>query len=152
MGKDNKQPAHSNFRASDDKAAPVSQWEVHFQVEGAEISESPVSIGNVHFYEAKGRRWKHVLTSVDDIIRLTTNPRSEQGEIGLIMKQRVEEYLFGRTIAKVQVCADSEKNARSQSLRDLRLTLDVLNFYADILEPADLGARVYLPGEAVFCV
>jgi hypothetical protein len=146
MRKSRRQPEHTKLRS------PASQWEVHFQVEGLSISQSPVSVGNVEFYEATGRRWKHILSLVDDISRLSTNPRSEQDEIALIMKQRFDEYLSGKTIAKVQVSTDSQKNARSQSLRDLRLTLDVLNFYADIVEPADLGARVYLPGEAVFCV
>jgi hypothetical protein len=58
-----------------------------------------------------------------------------------------EQYFKGRTFASIDVEAIDNTAAMHRARRTLRMALDVINFYADLLYPRGARAFVYLAGE-----
>jgi hypothetical protein len=124
-------------------------WEVHYAVEGVSLKRLPISIGKIELYSANKRGIEHLSDRVEHIYKKTHHPEDQQQEFAKSVKEDLRKYFYRKVIAKVIVRSVTADAARSQALKELRSTLDVLNFFADTLHPPGIAARAYLPGEAL---
>lgn len=123
-------------------------WEVHYIVEGVSLKRLPITIGKIEFYTANKTRMNLLSDRIDWIYGNTAYPKEQQLEFAQYVNDDLKKYFSGKTVAKVVVKAITHDAARSQALKELRSTLDVLNFFADLIESPGIAARSYLPGEA----
>ena len=130
-------------------ALPV-KWHVFFPVENLEKRGLPRNFGSVRFH-AVGRSFVNKIAGrCDKVAKGTSDSEDVQRWFRKHVYDRLQdEYIEQKTVAaEIPVYAVTIAGARVAALRELRLTLDVLNFYADILTPIGTPAYVYLPGEA----
>jgi len=113
-------------------------WEVYCQVSGVASPDEPISFGVVHFVR------------FDEAERTTTYKWIAEG-LTEALQESTQKYLgslggSGETVAVVVVQTSDARAAQEFALEKLRQTVDVLNFYSDMLE-TNWDYRVTLPGE-----
>ena len=59
-----------------------------------------------------------------------------------------DEYWEGKPVAQVKVFAVTSNAAKAKGLKELQSTLDVINFFSDIIGTTGNGGRIYLPGDS----
>lgn len=128
--------------------APPDTWEVHYIVEGISLKRSPFKIGKVEFYTGNKRQLKTLLDRVDHLYSNSSYPLAQRRAFAKSVKRNFKKYFSKKVIAIATVKASTSTAASNQALRELRSTLDALNFYADMLHPPGIAARAYLPGDA----
>jgi len=127
------------------KAKPPT-WTVHLRVEGLAPAGLPKKFGKVEFYVADESRIKQLMQDINTIIDLGVNNPEVKQDIKSLTGQKLKS-LTGATMASIKVSACDPEAAWSRARRELRLTMDVLNFYSDILFNPKLHVQIYLPGE-----
>jgi hypothetical protein len=121
-----------------------STWELYYPVEGLNVEGKPVIVGRVEF--APPTRWRRKLkSSVAKVHRNSSNPDEALNKGA---SQGLEEIGSSRALARLHIKGTSIRAVRWQALKEIRSTLDAINFFADILSPRGLKARAYLPSEA----
>ncbi len=120
--------------------AKPTPWKVYYRVSGLERTSATNTFGKVcfavfdenHFDSFKEAIKQHVK---DEWVR---EQRLQH------IRDFTETPLAGKTVAIIEVYALDADAARIQALKELQLTLDVINFYSDILYPSkNAFASVY---------
>jgi hypothetical protein len=120
--------------------AEATPWRVYYRISGLEPTFEPDTFGKIrlvvfdenHFDSFKEAMRQHIK---DEEIR---NLRIQH------IHELTEAPLAGKTVAIIEVHALDADAARNQALKELQLTLDVINFYSDILYPSKSAfASVY---------
>jgi len=127
------------------KAKPTT-WTVHLRVEGLAPAGLPKKFGKVEFYFADEARIKQLIQDINTVIDLGANNPEVKKDVKSLTGQKLKS-LTGATMASLKVSACDPEAAWSQARRELRLTMDVLNFYSDILFNPKLHVQIYFPGE-----
>jgi hypothetical protein len=125
-----------------------SRWEVHIPVEGLFVRSLPFSVGNIDFYAAEGPSLQRLLSYIEDFKEVRAQAGKPQEEIWEYIKGQWSNELSDVTLAKISVLAVTAEAARIQAFKQLQTTLDVINFFGDLILGTGNGGRVYLPGEA----
>lgn len=128
-------------------ATKPSFWSVHIRVIGLAPAGLPVDIGKVRFYQADEERMSELLDKTNVIIESGTNTPEQKHAFKEDFAKELRDQFGGKVIARVDAEAVDQTAAYDQALRELRLTLDVVNFYADVIHPSGDCAHVFLPGE-----
>ena len=129
------------------QATPYS-WEIHLQVYGFAAQGLPVKVGKFEFYTANKTRLRSFVKRIDELSKISPDPPETKARFVNHIKSEFVKHLSDRPVAKIVVSSVTEKAARAQALRELRSTLDLINFFADLLHNTGNGGRVYMPGEA----
>lgn len=134
---------HGLVPQSEYLAIPVP-WELHLQVLGLSPDSLPMQFGSCRFYLANESSVAelHERATKDDPAVAATGAKAAQPDTTLQMLQRM---MLGGTWCRVQVEAVDKEAAMRLAERRLRLTLDVINFFADLTRRR---TRLYLPGDA----
>jgi hypothetical protein len=108
-------------------AKPIT-WHVHYRVSRLEPTFNPSNFGRVNFIVFNDDYFNPIKET------LKHNAKDEKSRDIHLQQIRdfTEEPLSGRTVAIVEVAAIDDDAARSQALKELLLTIDVINFYSDI--------------------
>ncbi|HQA59178.1 MAG TPA: HEPN domain-containing protein [Acetivibrio sp.] len=118
---------------------PPTLWTVHMRIEGLALEGLPYKFGKVKFCVAD----EHNLEKLKDkyvaiFDSMTASP----------FEDFIKEHFLGFAIASVNVSACDGKAAYSAAWHELRLTMDVINFYSKMLTSGPgLGAQLYFVGE-----
>jgi hypothetical protein len=118
-------------------------YTVQLEVCGLDPRDLPRTMGNVRFYVADENSFPG----------LPPLPPEEQNsetikirrENARLLRERVAASVTGKTYAAVEVEALDPKAARELGEKELQITLDVLNFFAELF--SHKGAQVFLPGD-----
>jgi hypothetical protein len=121
--------------------SPPIQWVIYCSVAGVEVFGTSVSLGGVSFtpftQELK-QRLLDISTRSDDEeerrqvehdLRVLAGNKDENGVVGIIKMKAIDPVA-----------------ARSAALQQMRLTVDILNFFSDVLYRQGM-TRIILPGE-----
>jgi hypothetical protein len=111
-------------------STPPSAWTVFVPIDGLPTTGLPHTFGRVEFIRAHDAR-----------SRLLAGGRRQKEIVDLVKKT------FTKGVAVVDVSSGDDSEARAQALEVLHGTLDVLNFYADLLRPPYERCRVGVHGE-----
>jgi hypothetical protein len=125
-------------------ATPV-RWELHLQVLGLGANGLPQKFGPCRFYladdpmiaELHGR-----VTNHDAAAGVGTDTKVPRTDAALEMLRKM---MLGGTWCEVHVDAVDKEAALRLAERRLRLTVDVINFFADLTQDR---TRIFLPGDA----
>jgi hypothetical protein len=111
------------------KAKPIL-WEVHFQVEGLDTKALPVTFGGCEFYCVNDAYLAKLVQRTNSVIAsLVEGPSREQAK-----RLNADEMrkLDGRTGVSTMVLAVDFRAAQAAAEKQVRLTVDMLNFYANL--------------------
>ena len=136
----------------------VSLWQVFLPVENVSDNGLPYNFGEFTFRSADGNLKAELTSKSEQILTGSLNTFENRERDLQIVEHFYESEITSKNqdkanergnivLAEILVFAETENGARAEAMRRLRLTLDVLNFYADILTRPDLAAFAYLPGE-----
>jgi hypothetical protein len=128
--------------------ATPDEWQLHFRVMGIAPQGLPITLGNMRLYHATEDSLRHEVDRLNSYIDSTKNMPNEKQALKDVIGSEVGKGLRGTVMAAVEVKAIDEDAAEAIATRDLRLILDVINFYADVIHPPGVRARAYLPGDA----
>lgn len=125
-------------------SAETVPWAVHFRLEGINQDCLPVTIGRTRLFPASA-------SLVDQAIRpdgeeSVNLPESMRDQLRAYARTEIRDEFDGHIWARVTVCAAAGDSSAAYDLASehLQLTLDVVNFYADIWRPSAYRARVRL--------
>jgi hypothetical protein len=116
-------------------------FQVYYPVAGLALEGLPKKVGRVEFCIFNET---HISRFRDLLDRQQLSPKNKQDSLELL--DEMTKNLLGNSAAMIEVAALDDGAARSLALRTLRLTLDIINFFSDIV-PYSYG-HVYLPGDA----
>jgi len=133
---------------------PPDTYIICFPVMGIDQASLPSKFGKFSFLPADDHHLGSLIKSIHDTVMATRDAEevdsavaAEQKEaLAKILTDRVDHNFRGNTIAELEVRAGDHDNAKEKGYRECRRTLDVINFYADILETSG-NACVSLLGE-----
>jgi hypothetical protein len=121
--------------------APVD-WSVYFRVDGLYEECLPLTIGNATFFPT-------TTSLAERVMRHEATPPSDREPslddlVYCHARKEIEEEFGTRqwAVARVIAAESDTEAARDLAHEYLRLTLDVMNFYADIWRPGAYRARV----------
>jgi len=121
------------------------RWELHLQVLGLSAKGLPYKFGACEFYLADEARIKHIHEKINGpgggAVQMAGGADT-QPDWGLAQLKRV---MIGGTWCTIHVDAIDKEAALVLAERHLRLTIDVINFYAEVTVGR---ARIFLPGDA----
>lgn len=112
-------------------------WVVHMRVEGLAKEGLPYKFGKVQFWLAD----EHNLGELKDKCGAIPDRGTVPSESS---NSDIDEYFLNHPIASIEVSACDAEAARFTARRELRLTLDVINFYS---QPKNTKAQAYFVGE-----
>jgi hypothetical protein len=124
-----------------------SNWEVHIPVDGLSVQGLPIRFGKVLFRvgnETYKRKIKRELKQVAAISPDTPSVKKDYSDHAMTA---FEENWRGRPVAQLEVKAITSAAAQAKGLKELQTTIDVINFFSDVLMDTGNGGRVYLPGD-----
>ena len=127
---------------------PLELWEVHQPVEGLNPRGLPVKFGNVRFYWGDEKTCRAMKSSVKRVLQTSPDSPGTKRMIAKQLAEQVEEDFKGKSFCSVVVAARSQNSAFARALRELSLSIDVVNLFADVIMLTSNGGRLYLPGEA----
>lgn len=128
------------------KAKP-KLWTVHMRVDGLAPDGLPQRFGKAEFYVADEPRIEQLKQSINAIIDSGSSTAETKQSAKAHLSQNIEDFLRDSPMASIEVMAGESQAALSLARRELRLTMDVINFYSDILYQSGLRAQVYPLGE-----
>ena len=118
---------------------PPTLWTVHMRIEGLALEGLPYKFGKVKFWVADEHDLEKLKDKCVAIVDSMTAPAFEDF---------IKKCFLRFQIASVNVSACDGKAAYSVAQHELRLTMDVINFYSKMLTSRpSLGARLYFVGE-----
>jgi Apea-like HEPN len=126
--------------------APPVVWEVVFTVHGIGAG-LPLTVAGIEFAlvdEQTLARWQARVGAV--VLASPAGQSTNEASLKFVAEHLKNDF-GGRVVALVSVDAVDQGAAQQRASRKLRLTLDVLNFYADIFHNPGLHTRAFLPGE-----
>lgn len=119
-------------------------WKVHFRLEGLNQDCLPLIVGRTSLFPG-------TVSLVDQVVRADGEesvnlPESMRDQIRAHVRQEIREEFAQHVWARVAVAAAAADSAAAHDLANehLQLTLDVLNFFADIWRPRSYRSRVTL--------
>lgn len=122
-------------------------WGAYFPVVGINQDCLPLEVGKVVLHPSSDALSKLLVLSDDQ--PSSTYPEELRLKFRGSVRKQIDTHFGASAWAHVRVKAaegDSEA-AHDLGIEELRLTLDVLNFYADIWRPSDYRSRVALASE-----
>lgn len=124
-------------------------WVVHMRIEGLALEGLPYKFGKVEFWVADEHNLEKLLEdNFNAIVDSKTEPSQTKQSSGTEFENSIKQYFLGFPIASIEVSACDGEAACSAARRELRLTMDVINFYSEILiSRPGLGAQLYFVGE-----
>ena len=115
-------------------------WRLYYRVSSLEFPQKGCKIGNVQFVKFN----KNHLALYKKKIRQKISDKKLREERLNDIYEMTEEPLLGETVAVLDVYAIDIEAARSYALKELQLTLDVINFYSDIFySPKQASVSLY---------
>jgi len=137
---------HSVSELRTELQTPPASWQIQLEILGLAPQGLPRRFGRCEFYFGDDSRVQIVTQRLElvanSIQRGTT--RQEQARQGVMA--RVRECLLGKTCIETYVDAVDALAARNIAEKQVRLTLDILNFYANVLL-TQLQHRLCLAGD-----
>ena len=116
----------------------IKVWRVHFPISGMYAECLPLTLGPVTFHPPS--------ESLTSMVLAAGGPSSHglSARIREFARHDIERHFGGHSWASVSVEAlQRDPEAATQlALAELELTLDVVNFYADVFRPREYRARV----------
>lgn len=125
--------------------APPVRWELHLQVLGLSASGLPQQFGACRFYLADQpaiAQFQARVTGGEPTAIVGTDTSGAGTDAGL---EILRKTMLGRTWCEVHVEASDKEAALRLAERRLRLTIDVIDFFADLRQGR---TRIFLPGDA----
>lgn len=122
--------------------APSQRFRVYRRVNGLAPDGLPSRVGNVEFVVFDDREVDRFRAAVGEHV---VSEKQQELRYQLLDKLLQEEEIAGCTVGVVDVVAIEAGAAESLATWELRLTLDVINFYSDLI-PYN-RAHVSLPGD-----
>jgi hypothetical protein len=116
-------------------------FQVYYPIEGLELDELPFSFGNVSFR----------VLSPEDATALIQNLEHQQvrsrkrNDYLSVIDEMMHKGIVGRPMGVTTVMATESEAAKVLAIKELRLTLDVMNFFSDLI-PYSNG-YFFLPGD-----
>jgi len=127
---------------------PPTLWTVHMRIEGLASEGLPYQFGKVEFWAADEHNLEKLKDKYVAIVDSMTVPPKTKEYLKTDFEDSIKKYFQGFPIASVKVSACDGEAACSAARRELRLTMDVINFYSEILiSRPGLGAQLYFVGE-----
>lgn len=141
---DGRRAAFAASHVLDALGRPICEWLANFQVVGFYDDCLPFQLGRAQFFPRGTSLWPMVAP--------TTPPKTPfLRSFRQYVQRDIEEHFGGNEQwAQLRVAAlegDTEA-ARALALADLELTIDVLNFYGDIVRPAAYMSRIEMADRA----
>lgn len=115
-----------------------SEWEFHIPVLGFAPSELPFTVGGTRFYTADETGIEQFWKRAEELIPKYRDRKPPEG-----VAPDFKSHFSNRFIAQVRVRAVDSKAARNRAVKEIKRTLDCINFYAD----REKGMGVYVLGE-----
>ncbi len=128
--------------------ASLMDWVVHMRIEGLAPEGLPYKFGKVNFWVADENNLDELKKPYNAIIDGRTDPPETKLSLKTEFENSIKEHFLGFPIASVKISACDGEAACSAARRELRLTMDVINFYSDILMcTPGLGSQLRFVGE-----
>ena len=127
---------------------PLALWEVHQPVGGLHHRGLPVNFGKVCFYWGDEKVCRALKSATKRVLQSPLNTPETKKLYGNFWADEVDEDIKNKAFCRIVVAAQSEKSAFARALRELSLTIDVVNLFANVTIHTGNGGRLYLPGEA----
>ncbi len=124
---------------------PIS-WSVHREVAGLDPVGLPRLVGNTEFYVMDQDRVSSFDGRIAAIVDRMRDIKTDKETAKKNLSTQLFQGLLGKTCAHVRVSATDSNAANALALKQLRQTIDVINFFIGILGLSN--AQVYLPWEA----
>ncbi len=131
--------------------ASPTHWKVHMRIEGLALEGLPYKFGKVEFWVADEHNLEKLRDKVNAMVDSKARPSETKESLKTNFENSIKRYFFNHpiaSIASVEVSACDGEAACSAARRELRLTMDVINFYSEILisRPGHV-AQLYFVGE-----
>jgi hypothetical protein len=124
-------------------ASPPMDWQIHLQIFGMVPNAPPQRLAGVVFRTMTPA----VIRSLKRRANAVLDETADQPETKARLKKKSDEQFAarfaGRTFAEVRVRAADAEAALTQARQRLRVTLDIINFFADLLYTPSLRPYVY---------
>lgn len=128
---------------------PLALWEVHQTVEGLNPRGLPVKFGKARFYWGDEKICHAMKSASKHVFRSSPDSPDSKKMITKYLAEQVEKEVTGKSFCSVVVAARSQDSAFARALREISLSIDVVNLFADVIMLTSNGGRLYLPGEAI---
>lgn len=128
-------------------SVPASTWEVHVPVDGLSLQGLPISFGKVRFRVGDETYRRKIKREVKQVATISPDSPSVKKNFSEAALTAFDENWQGRPVAHLKVKAITSAAAQAKGLKELQATIDVINFFSDILIDTGNGGRVYLPGD-----
>lgn len=127
---------------------PPTLWVVHMRIGGLASEGLPYQFGKVEFWAADEHNLEKLKDKHVAIVDSQADPPKIKESLKTKFEDSIKKYFLGFPIASVKVSACDGEAACSAARRELRLTMDVINFYSEMLiSRPGLGAKLYFVGE-----
>jgi hypothetical protein len=121
--------------------AKPSAFQVYYPIGGLAKDGLPVKVGNVTFCVFEK---DHLLRFIDILNQYEGDPKEKENRIAMIDEIK-RSLIVGQTTGLIEVYAIDAEAAKLLALKELTITLDIINFYSDLI-PYQKG-YIFLPGE-----
>ncbi len=122
-------------------------YSVHLEVQGLDPTSLPVQFGGIKFYVADQNSMPELSADTRTITNSDDQEKKKRIESHRTFRNDILASVKGRTYAEIEVEAFDSKAAGYLAESQLRLTVDVLNYFSDFFSRE--GAKVFLPGDAI---
>lgn len=120
--------------------SPLTTFNVYYPVFGLAADGLPIKVGNVLFCKFDDVHLEKFQKFLNDY-EGDENEKAQRTSFAESIKQ---SEIFGKTAGLIEVKAFDNIAAKTLALKELTLTIDVINFFSDII-PYQKG-HIYLPG------
>ncbi len=128
-------------------SVPALTWEVHIPVDGLSVQGLPISFGKVLFRVGDETYKRKIKRDLKQGAAISPDTPSVKKDFSDHAMTSFDENWRGRPVAQVKVKAITSAAAQAKGLKELQTTIDVINFFSDVLIDTGNGGRVYLPGD-----
>jgi hypothetical protein len=131
------------------QATPAS-WQFYYRIEGLALTGLPLGVGKVQFFVAdKDKGLPALLRTVHDHIDERPGAPEQKSGVKQYAAEVLNRHFEDQIIARVAIEAVDQEAADALAQHELRLTLDVINFYGDLIHPASNRVLVCMRGEGL---
>lgn len=127
--------------------AEPTESEVYLQVDGLSHRGLPMTFGKFRFHKPDEVMLRRVMRSVKRVMRLSPDAPATKTKFINHLNEQYAKVWKKKSIAITTLKSVTPEAARSQAIRELRDTLDVINFFADFLNTTGNGGCVSMPEE-----
>jgi hypothetical protein len=125
-------------------------WQAHLEVAGLAPEGLPSTFGNFDFYLADSSNTAHISNWYESMVDSTKHSLIEKEQYREFFSNLMLGQMVGRTYARIKVLAVDKNAAEAVARRQLRQSLDIINFFGAIAGQS--STRLCLPGEAHPCI